>query len=136
MHSNKIIVSEDTKDIQKESTSENQASSYRSIFKATSLFGGVQLYSILIQIIKSKVLAVLLGPLGVGLQGLYQSALDLVKQTTSLGISQSAVRDVAEASGSGDVKRISKTMTVLRRIVWFTGLFGFIVIVVHTNKMF
>lgn len=128
MHSNNSIVSEDTKDILAESTSENQTSSYRSIFKATSLFGGVQLYSILIQIIKSKVIAVLLGPLGVGLQGLYQSALDLVKQTTSLGISQSAVRDVAEASGSGDIKRISKTITVLRRIVWFTGLLGLIVI--------
>lgn len=104
-------------------------SSYRSIFKATSLFGGVQVYTILIQIIKSKVIAVLLGPFGVGIQGLYQSALDLVKQATSLGISQSAVRDVAEANGSGDIKRISRTVTVLRRIVWFTGLLGLVAVI-------
>ena len=107
-------------------------SSYRSIFKATSLFGGVQVYTILIQIIKSKVIAVLLGPLGVGIQGLYQSALDLVRQATSLGVSQSAVRDVAEANGSGDFTKISRTVTVLRKIVWFTGLLGLFSVVLFS----
>lgn len=90
------------------------------------------MYTILIQIIKSKVIAVLLGPLGVGIQGLYQSALDLVRQATSLGVSQSAVRDVAEANGSGDFTKISRTVTVLRKIVWFTGLLGLVSIVVFS----
>ena len=99
-------------------------SSYRSIFKATSLFGGVQVYTILIQVLKSKIIAILLGPLGVGIQGLYQSALDLIKQATSFGLSQSAVRDVAEASGSDDTKKISRTVSVLHKVVWFTGLLG------------
>lgn len=106
-----------------------EKSSYRSIFKATSLFGGVQVYFILIQIIKSKIIAVLLGPLGLGVQGLYHSALELVKQTTSLGISQSAVRDVAEANGAGEMHRVSYTINVLRRIVWFTGLLGTIAVI-------
>lgn len=107
-------------------------SSYRSIFKATSLFGGVQVYTILIQIIKSKVIAVLLGPLGVGVQGLYQSALDLVRQATSFGIAQSAVRDVSEAHGSGDKERVNRTVTILRKIVWFTGLLGLLSVVVFS----
>ena len=101
-------------------------SSYRSIFKATSLFGGVQVYTILIQVIKSKVIAVLLGPIGVGIQGLLQSAIDLIKQATSFGISQSAVRDVAEAHGSGDETVIGRKVFALRRIVWFTGLLGLV----------
>ena len=121
-------MSDEVKDIQTESASATQTSSYRSIFKATSLFGGVQVYVILIQIIKSKIVAVLLGPLGVGIQGLYQSALDLIKQITSLGISQSAVRDVAEAHGSGDYKKISRIVTVLRKIVWGTGLLGLLAV--------
>ena len=121
-------MSEESKDIQQQTEQASQTSSYRSIFKATSLFGGVQVYTILIQVIKSKVIAVLLGPLGVGVQGLYQSAIDLVKQATSLGISQSAVRDVAEANGTGDNKRISRTVTVLRKIVWFTGLLGLVAV--------
>lgn len=112
-----------------ETQNKEAQSSYRSIFKATSLFGGVQVYTIIIQIIKSKVIAVLLGPFGVGIQGLYQSALDLIKQATSLGISQSAVRDVAEANGSGDIKIISRKVTVLRKIVWFTGLLGLVAVI-------
>lgn len=106
----------------------DQKSSYRSIFKATSLFGGVQVYQILIQIIRSKIVAVLLGPSGFGIAGLYQSATDLVKQVTSLGISQSAVRDVSEANGTGDIQRISRTVTVLRKVVWWTGMLGLIAV--------
>ena len=107
---------------------DNNQSSYRSIFKATSLFGGVQVYQILIQIIKSKFVAVLLGPAGVGIMGLYQSGLQLVQQISSMGLSQSAVRDVSEANGSNDIQRIAKTVTVVRKLVWITGLLGFIIV--------
>lgn len=108
--------------------SENNQSSYRSIFKATSLFGGVQVYQILIQIVKSKFVAVILGPAGVGIMGLYQSGLQLIQQISSMGLAQSAVRDVSEANGSNDLQRIAKTVTVVRKLVWFTGLLGLIVV--------
>lgn len=45
--------------------SDSNQSSYRSIFKTTSLFGSVQLFQIIIQIVKSKFFVVLLGPVGV-----------------------------------------------------------------------
>ena len=106
--------------------SENKTSSYRSIFKATSLFGGVQAYQILIGVIKSKFVAILLGPTGMGIQGLYQSAIQLIQSFSSLGLSQSAVRDVSEANGSGDSKRIGLTVAVVKRLVWITGLLGLI----------
>lgn len=108
--------------------SNNNQSSYRSIFKATSLFGGVQFYQILIQIIKSKFVAVLLGPAGVGIMGLYQSGLQLVQQITNMGLAQSAVRDVSEANGTNDIQRIAKTVIVVRKLVWFTGLLGLIIV--------
>ena len=102
----------------------DQKSSYRSIFKATSLFGGVQVYKILIQVIKSKFIAILLGPLGVGIQGLYTTATDLIRQFTAMGLSQSAVRDISEAYGANDTNRISTIVKVVRRLVWITGLLG------------
>lgn len=103
-------------------------SSYRSIFKATSLFGGVQAYQILIQIIKSKFVAVLLGPAGVGIMGLYQSGLQLVQQISSMGLASSAVRDVSEANGINNIQRIAKTIAVVRKLVWFTGLLGLVIV--------
>ena len=107
---------------------DNKQSSYRSIFKATSLFGGVQVYQILIQIIKSKFIAVLLGPTGVGIMGLYQSGLQLVQQISSMGLANSAVRDVSEANGSNDIQRIAKTVSIVCKLVWITGLLGLIIV--------
>lgn len=109
---------------------QSQTSNYRSIFKATSLFGGVQVYQILIQVIKSKFVAVLLGPFGVGILGLYQTALDLIKQLTSFGLAQSAVRDVSEANGANDTNRVDKTVSALRHLVWFTGILGAFVVII------
>ena len=113
-------------DIQSHLESKGETSSYRSIFKATSLFGGVQVYQILISVIKQKFVAVLLGTTGMGIHGLYQSGIDLVKGVTSMGLAQSAVRDVSEANGTGDFYCVSRTITILRRLVWFTGLLGLI----------
>lgn len=119
-------MSEVIKDIKTEGNSQNETSSYRSIFKATSLFGGVQVYNIIIGIIRQKFVAVLLGTEGMGIQGLFTSGTQLIQGISSMGLSSSAVRDVSEANGTGDMHRVSRTVTVLRRLVWMTGLLGMI----------
>ena len=73
-------------------------------------------------------MAVLLGPTGIGIMGLYQSGLYLVQQISSMGLAQSAVRDVSEANGTNDIRRISKTITVVRKLVWVTGLLGLTIV--------
>ena len=121
-------MSEEYKDIQMAET-KNQTSSYRGIFKATSLFGGLQVYQIIIQILRSKFVAVLLGPEGMGISGLLLSGTQLIQGFTSLGLSQSAVRDVAEANGTGEVAKIKRIVSVIRKLVWMTGLLGMLVVV-------
>lgn len=108
---------------------------YRSIFKATTLFGGVQIYQILIGIVKSKLIALILGPTGMGIQGLFLSAIDLVKQFTSFGLAQSAVKDISVAADLGDFEKVSRTIIVLRKIVWITGLLGCIFTIVFSNLL-
>lgn len=99
-------------------------SSYRQIFKATSLFGGVQVVNILVSVIRSKFVAVLLGTTGVGVMGLLQSATGLIGTLTSLGINMSAVRDISEANGVDDRKRISWVYTIFNRWIWMTAIVG------------
>ena len=108
---------------------ETEQSSYRSIFKATSLFGGVQVFQILIAVVRSKIIAVLLGPNGVGIIGLYQSATALIQSISAMGLSSSAVRDVSEANGTGDFHKISFIVSVLRKLVWFTGILGSLIVI-------
>lgn len=113
----------------------NSSSSYRSIFKATSLFGGVKVYQIVIGIIKSKIIAVLLGPVGVGIQGLFQSATTLIQSITAMGISSSAVRDVSESYASGNQERVDRVVSVVRRLVWITGILGMVSVMVLSPQL-
>lgn len=103
---------------------DRKLSSQKQILKATGIMGGTQVISILIRILRIKIVAVLLGPTGVGIVGLYLATLDIVRSATGLGLGFSAVRNVAEAAGTNDQQRIGRTITILRRWVWLTGLLG------------
>jgi PST family polysaccharide transporter len=87
-------------------------SSYSQILKSNSIFGGVQFINNVISLIRSKFLAVLLGPSGEGLRGLYNSATQLVTSFIDLGVSASAVRGVCR----GDSYKKEKTVTVVIKI--------------------
>lgn len=100
---------------------------YRESLKTTSLFGGVQIYNILIQVVRSKLVAVLLGPSGMGIMGLLNSTTSMISSFTNLGLGTSAVKNMAEANATADLERVSRVVSVFRRLVWWTGLFGMLV---------
>lgn len=110
-----------------------ETQSYRSIFKSTSLFGGVQVYNILLSIIKTKFIAVLLGTTGMGIMGLYQSTICLIQGFTNFGLEQSAVRDVSAANVSGCTEKISHIVAVIQKLVWITGLLGMLSMLVFAS---
>ena len=103
--------------------SENK-NSYRNITKAIGLFGGVQVFQILVGIIRNKIVALLLGPWGMGINGLITSATQFIASLTGFGLHTSSVRDVSKAHATTDIKEISITISVLRRLVYLTGLTG------------
>lgn len=105
-------------------------SSYGQILKSSSILGGTQAAVYLISLLKTKVAAVLLGPQGVGLVGLYQSATAMVAIVVGLGLNSSGVREVAQASRSGDAIDLARTVTVLRRLCWITGASGWLLTVI------
>lgn len=107
----------------------SSTNSYKQVFKATSIFGGVQIFSILINLVRSKLIAILLGTVGFGLAGLYNSPLTFIVSLTGLGIGVSAVRDIALAHESGDQTKLARTVFVFRRWVWLTGILGVLVTV-------
>ena len=112
----------------------SEQQSYRQIMKATSLFGGVQVFMILVGIIRSKVIAVLLGSTGVGMIGLYQTTLSLIQSVTSLGIQTSAVRDISEVSASNNEILIGRFFKTFYRWLWITGLIGAMVTLTFASQ--
>ncbi len=82
------------------------------------------MFTILIKIVSSKVAAVLLGPAGMGIYGLFSQAQNLIKKGTSFGLSSSAVRNISDARGTGNEGRVLTVTSVFRKLVWLTGLLG------------
>lgn len=109
---------------------EGEVSGFRTIFKNTSLFGGVQVFNVLIALARGKLLAVLIGTAGMGLNGLLLSGLNLINRFSGLGLSESAVRDISAAYSTGDEKRIRRVYTVFNRWIWLSALLGLVLTVV------
>lgn len=101
-----------------------KADSVLQILRSSALVGGAQLLTLLIGMLRTKVLALLLGPAGFGLMGTFSAIVDLVVSLAGLGLGRSGVRQIAEAAGSGDATRIATTVAVLRRAAAVLGVLG------------
>lgn len=88
--------------------------------------GGAQALNYLIALVRVKVVAMLLGPGGVGLVSLYASAMGLIGTVSGLGISSSAVREVVQAYSKEDAEQAARTVRILRRACWATGILGWL----------
>ena len=71
--------------------------SYKNIFKTSSLFGGVEGLSILLNLIRTKFVAILLGPTGIGLNSIYNETRELIHSTTNLGLDVSGIRGISKS---------------------------------------
>ena len=101
--------------------------SYSHILKYTSLFGGVQGLGILVGIVRNKLVALILGPDGMGLASLYNSTITLVSDSTNFGLSMSAVKNVSAAYDSGDEAAVRHAVRMVRSWSMFTALLGMLV---------
>ncbi len=86
--------------------------------------GGSSVITTIIGIVRTKFLAVILGPYGVGLSGIYQSTNFLISTVSGMGIGESGIRQIAEASGTGDNALISRTALCIRRAALLSGIAG------------
>jgi antigen flippase len=112
-----------------------EKNTYGQILKSTALVGGSSVINVAIGIIRTKAMAVLLGPAGLGLVGLYGSVANLTQSVAGMGINTSGVRQIAEAVGSGDTERIARTALVLRRVSILVGLLGAILLLVFSAQV-
>jgi PST family polysaccharide transporter len=108
---------------------------YGQILKSSAIIGGSSAVNIGLNIVRTKVMALLLGPAGFGLFGVYNAILDLVRSVGGMGINTSGVRQIAEADGSGDKVKLAKTVITLRRVAFLCGAFGALLLVVFSKPI-
>lgn len=108
-------------------------SSYLQIVKATSIFGGVQFFNILISIVRTKLIAIFIGPAGMGIISLLNSALNMVGGITGLGIETSAIKHISEQYKEEDLKAVSPILTIVKKVAFVTGIFGTLVVALFSS---
>ena len=108
---------------------------YGQILKSSAIIGGSSAVNLALSIVRTKVMAVLLGPAGFGLFGIYGTILDLVRAIGGMGINTSGVRQIAEADGSGDAVRLARTVKTLRRVAFACGALGALLLVIFSKPI-
>lgn len=106
---------------------------YSHILKYTGLFGGIQLLSILIGILKNKLVALMLGPAGFGLISLFNSIVNIVSNSTSLGLSMSAVRNISEVHEKAGRSAVEHEIAQVRTWCLFTVVVGILACAVFSR---
>src|SRR5271157_3211045 len=112
-----------------------EKNTYGQILKSSVLIGGSSVLNSAIGIVRTKAMALMLGPAGVGLFGLYGSIATLTQTIAGMGINSSGVRQIAEAVGSGDSQRVAQTAVVLRRVSILLGVLGATVLLVFSKPI-
>jgi O-antigen/teichoic acid export membrane protein len=110
-------------------------SSYKTILKATSLFASVKVVTILVNIIKNKVVALLLGTSGVGLLGIFTTTLSLINAVSDLGLSKSSVRNISAAQATQDIQKVSKTVFIFRRLLYLLSISSAILTLIFSKQL-
>lgn len=92
-------------------------SSYRTILRSSSIIGGAQVINVAVSLVKMKAVAVLLGPAGMGLVGLYLNLVQTASTVSALGFGNVGTRQIATAQAQGGDVAVGRTR---RALFWGT----------------
>ncbi|MGN0219551.1 MAG: oligosaccharide flippase family protein [Muribaculaceae bacterium] len=101
---------------------DHSENSYRAILRRITAFGGVQLFNVFVALARGKLVAMFLGPEGMGISSLYTSSTDTLRQFAGLGLNLSIVKEVSAAKG--DAGAMARVMAVAIRLTVITSLLG------------
>ncbi len=94
---------------------------YGQILKSSAIIGGSSVAGIGLGIVRTKAMALILGPAGIGLMGLFGAISDLSRTIAEMGINGSGVRQIAVAAGEGDDRQVGR---IARTLWWVSILLG------------
>ncbi|PJR04936.1 oligosaccharide flippase family protein [Avrilella dinanensis] len=110
----------------------NGKKEYRNILQKTSVFGYVQLVSLLTGIVRSKIAAFWLGTQGVGILGLLSSSFSLIIAITSFGLPTSIIKLLSKET---DDETITRKIYVISKIICILGIIGSLLCFIFSKQL-
>ncbi|SHL65930.1 polysaccharide transporter, PST family [Roseovarius marisflavi] len=86
--------------------------SARGLLKSMAIIGSAQAVRILITIVRAKLVAILLGPTGIGLLSVFNNLHEMASMSAGLGLGTSGVREISSAKGE------EVTLSRVRRVLF------------------
>ncbi len=87
----------------------------------------MQVFNILISILRGKFTAVLIGSAGLGVMDMFVRTSDLLEKSTNGGVHISAVRRISELYEQGEKARLQRYVCLVRTWIFLAALLGFFV---------
>ena len=103
---------------------EDKKVGYRHTIKYLGIFGGAQGFSMLLNMLRTKITSVLLGVAGQSIIALSNRTIQMFSDLTGLSLAFSAVRRMSDAYSNGDEAVVEHCVKVVRSIAFLTGLLG------------
>ena len=103
---------------------ETEDTSYDHVLKYTGVFGGVQVLTMLVSVIRNKLAALWLSTVGMGFFMMYTNISSLVSSASNAGVPFSAVKNLSEIYETGDADRIESYVATVRSISLWTAILG------------
>lgn len=106
---------------------------YKNIIKANSLFGAIQVLNIIIQIVKTKLLAILIGASGFGIISLYNAYIDFTYNISHLGLHTTAIKFLSKNNINKKYFKLVKLIYLSLLIISF--LFVFTTVILFSERI-
>lgn len=114
---------------------EKSKSSYRHIVKATSIFGGVQVFQILTTLIKAKFASVLIGAAGMGMLAIFTSTLLMINAISNYGLIFGATREISKSAHANDLDKLNRIYSAITKLVIIFSLFGAVLMIIFSKYL-
>ena len=112
---------------------QSKNTNYKSIIKSSAIFGGTQLFTILVNLIRGKVIAIFLGPAGMGVSALLTNTTNMIQQFSSCGVNLTAVKDISQAEAEQD-KKMFDILLNIRMLIFGLGLVGLLICLLFAGQ--
>lgn len=108
---------------------------YIGILKGTAVFGGVQVFNVFVNLIRGKLIALILGTSGMGISSLLFGCSSTIQQISSLGLNTSAMKEISGSHELDDKQHLSYIVCVFRQLVIFFAFLGLLLTLVFKRQL-
>tara|TARA_B100001059_G_scaffold62614_1_gene58500 strand:+ start:3415 stop:4914 length:1500 start_codon:yes stop_codon:yes gene_type:complete len=108
---------------------------FKSILKDTTIIGASQVIVILILIIKSKITAILIGPIGLGLIYSLTNVTGLIGTISNFGFGTIAIKNISKVHSFKNNYLLSRIVKTYWRLAFITGSLGLFLVVIFSKYL-